>query len=270
MNSEKMALIASQKSPAMSRLQNLKAYHRLGSAARQLVKALIVEGLSVDRAIADQPNGTRIWNSRPVIDCLAAYGWQPPAKALPVAEGPAKPYEPSDQPPVPEMPCEDCGEIGRHTSRHNGHLVCHSCLCRESNIRGSQASRCQMPGCALPGQQAWDGRYLCPPHFSAEAARFASESAQESAKRRAAMRRDVLAQRGEDPTLTTWPCWPVTARPAMTLKSLSVFGSSKPATKRTSATVTGANGQTLRRTCSANGRSTSAAQGCYRPTTFKP
>lgn len=131
MNSEKMALVASQKSPEMYRLQNLKAYHRLGSAARQLVKAIVVEGLPVDRAIADQPNGVRIWNSQPVILCLEAYGWQPPAKPLAV---PAKPYEPANHPPIPEVPCERCGDVGRHTSRHNSQLVCHACLCEAGNI----------------------------------------------------------------------------------------------------------------------------------------
>jgi hypothetical protein len=149
MNSEKMALVASQKSPAMYRLQNLKAYHRLGSAARQLVKAVVVEGIPVDRAIADQPNGARVWNSQTVIDCLAAYGYQPPAKPLPAV---AAPYAPAEHPPVPELPCEDCGNVGRWDSRNGSRLVCHSCLCEAFGIHRPGSIPWTAPDPAQPSQ----------------------------------------------------------------------------------------------------------------------
>jgi len=145
------------KNPAAVRLAALKAYRALSKPARKLAKAVIVDGQEPSEATGG-PNWARIWNSRPVIDCLTAYGWQPPAKPLPaLPEGPAKPYQPAEAlPEVPERPCEVCGEIGRHTSRHNQHLVCHACLCQAGNIFVSRISAEPVPEPARPVPAAYE------------------------------------------------------------------------------------------------------------------
>jgi len=149
-NSTKMAALARRRlrNPAAVRLAALKSYRALGKVARQLVRAIIVDGVPVSQALADQKNGGRMWNSRPVIDCLQAYGYRPPDKPLPA---PSKPYQPAEPlPEAPEVPCQRCGEVGRHTARHNSDLVCNRCLCEAGNIWVSRMPAEAEPAAAPP------------------------------------------------------------------------------------------------------------------------
>ncbi|HET9305573.1 MAG TPA: hypothetical protein VFO46_06050 [Candidatus Sulfotelmatobacter sp.] len=139
MKNSRMSKLARRrlKNPAAVRLAALKAYRALGTAARQLVKAIIVDGVPVSQALADHKNGVRMWNSRPVIDCLKAYGWQPPVRIRPERpEGPAVPYEPAYPPPEPEQPCAECGAIGNHP-QYGSKRLCSPCLCAAMGIHRS-------------------------------------------------------------------------------------------------------------------------------------
>lgn len=194
MKNSRMSKLARRrlKNPKAVRLAALKAYRTLSNAARQLVRAIIVDGLPVAQAITEHKNGGRMWNSRPVVDCLKAFGWQEPKPA----EVPAT-YVPVVHPPIPELPCELCGTVGPHTSRHNSHLVCERCLCRESNIRSVAPPRPEKCWeCGADAQPTWDGRWLCPTHFSVAASAQAQQSSAEFAA--AVARRNVLANQGRD------------------------------------------------------------------------
>jgi len=184
-----MAALARRKDPRLIRLAALKPYQALSPESRKMVRAVILEGSDPEMAGCG-PNWRRIWDSKPVIDCLKAYGWVQPAKVRPTVQ----PYQPAEPlPEVPELPCGYCGEIGRHTSRHNQHLVCHACLCRRSNILHLAPPRPEKCWeCGAEAQPTWDGRWLCPSHFSAAA----SSQAQRSAEIVAA--RNVLANQGRD------------------------------------------------------------------------
>jgi len=198
-----MAALARRKDPRLVRLAALRTYQKLRPPAQQFVKDLI-RGLDLYTVLA-RPNGQRTWDSADVQACLDAFGYekQPPepidSKGPEKAENGFVPIEAILAPiatvnvPVTEKPCEDCGEIGRHTSRHNSRLVCHACLCRESNIRSvapPKPEKCWE--CGAEAQPTWDGRWLCGTHFSAAA------SAQASAADEIRYRRSVLNNEGID------------------------------------------------------------------------
>lgn len=154
-----------------------------------MVKAVILRDADPELAGCG-PNWRRIWDSQAVTDCLNDCGWHPPAKVRPPAVA-YRPAEPS--PPVPEVRCESCGTVGAHTSRHDHRLVCEPCLCRLSNIRAVTAPRPEKCWeCGADAQPTWDGRWLCPAHFSAAASSQAQETAAVLAHR------NVLANQGRD------------------------------------------------------------------------
>lgn len=187
-----MSDLIRKKDPRMVRLGALKSYQKLSPEARKMVKAVILRDADPEMAGCG-PNWRRIWDSQTVTDCLNDFGWTPPKRILPTVQ----PYQPAETPPVPELPCENCGTVGAHTSRHDHRLVCNACLCRASNILAlapPKPEKCWE--CGAEAQPTWDGRWLCPTHFASAASTQAQESSAEFAA--AVARRNVLANQGRD------------------------------------------------------------------------
>jgi hypothetical protein len=206
-----MSALAAKRDPTMNRLAALRTYQKLSPEARKMVKAVILRDADPELTGCG-PNWRRIWNSDPVLACLADYGYTAPKRPLqPIAaqgvteagkafapiEAILAPSATAKASEVPEVPCGKCGTVGAHTSRHNSLLVCNACLCRASNIRTvtpPKPEKCWE--CGADAQPTWDGRWLCPTHFASSAS---SQAQQSTAELMAAVaRRNVLANQGRD------------------------------------------------------------------------
>ena len=193
--------LARRQTPESRRLSGLKSYRDLSKSAQTLVRRVILDGQSAERARNRIPNGKRLWESMAVQRCLEDAGWIDPKSEPEAVEramtSPASHDEPINEPReepknngvkpedislIPQERVSTCevemgqrvcglpsaGQIfGKNRCAHHasialGHAV--ELPAPEETAETKEDWQCSEPGCTSPWEYRRDDRLVCHAH----------------------------------------------------------------------------------------------------------